>query len=98
MGGRNWGHIMGDHGVNFDKDSLLIKVTNLEWDKGVFHPEGDFLGTFENKDHAVIGGDGCAEHKPTLVLEVGYGCLDKERLATDLNRGFAEAGIFATGG
>lgn len=55
--------VVGVQGMDFQELSGWIEVSDVEWDVGVFHPEGLSGWLIEDEKHAMVSGHGFAVHE-----------------------------------
>ena len=62
------------------KVACLVVVTDIQWDEGVFHPEGDGLGRVEEKEHPCSWGKPGTIHQATRAALVISGYFGTDQL------------------
>lgn len=75
-------------GMDFQELSGWIEVSDIEWNVGVFHPEGLPGWLIENEKHTVVSGHGLAVHEaahPGRMIQCQFG-LDACRSDGEANR------------
>src|SRR5215216_7163308 len=60
--------VEGLHVLNVDYAAFSVDVGDGEWDKGILHPEREYLLLLEDKEHSCILRQSTPAHKPRLPL------------------------------
>lgn len=68
--------VLGVQGMDFQQLSGWIEVSDVEWNVGVFHPEGLLGWLIENEKHTMVSGHGLAVHEaadPGGMIQCQFG-------------------------